>query len=28
MFREFFATGGRRCFAWAGLFVFVGHQIF
>ena len=28
MFREFFATGGRRCFAWAGLLVFVGHQIF
>ena len=28
MFREYFATGGRRCFAWAGLLVFVGHQIF
>ena len=28
MFREFFSTGGRRCFAWAGLLVFVGHQIF
>lgn len=28
MFHEFFSTGGRRCFAWAGLFVFVGHQVF
>ena len=28
MFREYFATGGRRCFAWAGLLVFIGHQVF
>ena len=28
MFREFFSAGGGRCFAWTGLLVFVGHQVF
>ena len=28
MLREYFLAGNARCFAWSGLFVFVGHQVF